>query len=114
MIPIQEVDFYSDNGIRISANVVVPNPDAGISGAEVIVYDPALNSLYSAYQTIGQYNDSKSAFSAITEFAHKYIEKPGGNLVRVNNPFNTEFVTSVEQQKVVDAMALDLTVEVNA
>ena len=45
MIPIQEVDVYSDNGIKISAHVVVPNPQDAISGAEAVVYDPTFNTL---------------------------------------------------------------------
>jgi len=114
MIPIQEVDIYSDNGIKISAHVVVPNPNNPISGAEAVVYDPTFNTLYSAYQTIGQHTDPKSAFKAIIEFSKKYIEKSGGKVDRVNNPCNTEFVNSTDQQTIVDTLSLNLTVEVNA
>ncbi len=36
MIPIQEVDIYSDNNIKISAHVVVPNQS--IAAAEIVIY----------------------------------------------------------------------------
>lgn len=99
MIPIQEVDVYSDNGIKISAHVVVPNPQDAISGAEEVVYDPTFNTLYSAYQTIWQHADPQAAFKAIIEFSKKYIEKSGGKLSRINNPCNTGFVDAQAQQK---------------
>lgn len=57
VIPIQEVDIYSDNKIKISAHVVVPN--ASRAAAEVVIYDPDYNDLYSSYQTIGQYNSGQ-------------------------------------------------------
>lgn len=114
MIPIQEVDVYSDNGIKISAHVVVPNPQDAISGAEAVVYDPTFNTLYSAYQTIGQHADPLAAFKAIIEFSKKYIEKSGGKVSRINNPCNTEFVDAQAQQNMVNTLSLGLTVEVNA
>lgn len=113
MIPIQEVDVYSDNGIKISAHVIVPNPQSAISGAEAVVYDPAFNTLYSAYQTIGQHPDPQAAFKAIVEFSKKYIEKSGGKVSRINNPCNTEFVNVQAQQNIVNTLSLGLTVEVN-
>ena len=114
MIPIQEVDIYSDNGIKISAHVVVPNPQNAISGAEAVIYDPTFNDLYSAYHTMGQHTDPQAAFKAIIEFSKKYIEKSNGKVTRINNPCNTEFVDSQAQQDVVDTLSLGLTVEVNA
>lgn len=114
MIPIQEIDVYSDNGIKISAHVVVPEPQNPISGAEVIIYDPSWNSLYSAYHTIGQYADPKAACKAIIDFSKKYIEKSGGKVIRINNPCNTEFVNTQDQQNMVNDLSLNLTIEVNA
>jgi hypothetical protein len=113
MIPIQEVDVYSDNGIKISAHVVVPNPQDAISGAEAVVYDPTFNTLYCAYQAMGQHTDPQAAFKAIIEFSKKYIEKSGGKVSRINNPCNTEFVDTQAQQQVVDTLSLGLTIEVN-
>ncbi|MFC3282634.1 hypothetical protein [Litchfieldella rifensis] len=114
MIPIQEIDIYSDNGIKTSAHVVVPSPQNTISGVEVVVYDPNWNSLYSAYQTIGQHADPQAACQAIIDFSKKYIEKSGGKVIRINNPCNTEFVDAQDQQNIVNTLSLNLTVEVGA
>lgn len=114
MTPIQEIDIYSDNGIKISAHIVVPNLQNSISGAEVVIYDPSWNQLYSAYQTIGQHSDPQAACQAIIDFSKKYIEKSGGKVTRINNPCNTEFVGAQDQQNMVNTLSLSLTVEVNA
>ncbi|TMP58262.1 hypothetical protein [Pseudoalteromonas sp. S1612] len=112
MIPIQEVDIYSDNNIKISAHVIVPNTD--MAAAEAIIYDPNYNELYSAYQTIGQYPTAIAAFEAIVLASNKYIAKSGGNITRINNPCNTEFVNEVEQQNIISSHSIDVSIEVNA
>jgi len=112
MIPIQEVDIYSDNNIKISAHIVVPNNS--VVGAEVVIYDPSQNELYSAYQTVGQYSDSASAFGAIVQFSAKYIAASGGNIKRINNPYNTEFIDLSNQQSIVGKQSINISVEVNA
>ena len=112
MIPIQEVDIYSDNKIKISAHVVVPNQTT--ASAEVVIYDPNYNELYSAYQTIGQYSTAKDAYEAIITASQKYISKSGGTIKRINNPCNTEFVNKSEQQSIVNSKSISVQVEVNA
>jgi hypothetical protein len=113
MIPIQEVDIYSDNKIKISAHVVVPSQSK--AAAEVVIYDPNYNDLYSSYQTIGQYGSAKEAYEAIIEASKIYISKSGGSIYRINNPCNTEFVTQQEQQNIVNSKSIDnVQVEVNA
>lgn len=113
VIPIQEVDIYSDNKIKISAHVVVPNQSK--AAAEVVIYDPNYNDLYSSYQTIGQYNSAKEAYEAIIDASQKYISKSGGLINRINNPCNTEFVTQQEQQNIVNSKSIaSVQVEVNA
>lgn len=114
MIPIQEVDLYSDNGIKISAHVVVPNHQKAISGAEAVIYDPTLNKFYSTYHAIGQHSDPQSAFKAIVDFSKKYIEKSGGRVTRINNPCNTEFVDVNTQKNIVNTFSPSVTVEVGA
>ncbi len=44
MIPIQEIDIYSDNNIKISAHIIVPNSSQ--VSAEISIYDPLHNNLY--------------------------------------------------------------------
>ena len=112
MIPIQEIDIYSDNDIKISARIVVPNDKVCV--AEVIIYDPSHNELYGAYQTIGQYSDPESAYKSIIKFGDKYIKKSHGNINRINNPCNTEFVGRSTQQNIVGKQSIGVTVEVNA
>lgn len=114
MIPIQEVEIYSDNGIKISAHVIVPNLQKAISSSEAVIYDPTLNALYSTYHTIGQHADPHAAFKAIIEFSKKYIEKSGGKVTRINNPCNTEFVNARAQQNMINTLSLGVTVEINA
>lgn len=113
MIPIQEVDIYSDNNIKISAHVIAPNQS--IAAAEVVIYDQNYNYLYSSYQTIGQYGSVKEAYEAIIDASQKYISKSGGTINRINNPCNTEFVTKQEQQIIIDSKSIaNVQVEVNA
>lgn len=111
MIPIQEVDTYSDNEIKISAHLVVPKQH--IAACEAMIYDPSLNALYSAYQTIGQYGSAIDAFVAVIDMSSRYISKSGGSITRVNNPCNAEFVGKAEQQKIVDGKQIKVQVEVN-
>ncbi|MEA3644223.1 MAG: hypothetical protein VBE63_30505 [Lamprobacter sp.] len=113
MIPIQEIDVYSNKGIKISAHLVVPSVGNNLSAAEVLVYDPVCNILYSDYQKLGQYEDPQTAFKSIIDFSKKYIEQSGGSVIRINNPNNTEFVDAQLQQKLVSALIPGLTVEVN-
>lgn len=113
MIPIQEVDIYSDNRIKISAHVVVPNQSK--AAAEIVIYDPNYNELYSAYHPIGEYSSAKEAFEAIIVASQKHISQSGGSIKRVNNPCNTEFVTQQDQQDVIDSKSIgNVQVEVNA
>lgn len=112
MIPIQEVDIYSDNNIKISARVIVPNKS--IAAAEVVIYDQNYNYLYSSHQTVGQYGSAKDAYEAIIDTSRKYISKTGGAINRINNPCNTEFVTKQEQQIIIDSKSIaNVQVEVN-
>jgi hypothetical protein len=113
MIPIQEVDIYSNNKIKISAHIVVPHQSR--TAAEVVIYDPNYNVLYSSYQTIGQYGSAKDAYEAIIDASQKYISKSGGVITRINNPCNTEFVTKQDQQIIIDSKSIsNVQVEVNA
>lgn len=113
MIPIQDVDIYSDNNIKISARVIVPNKS--IATAEVVIYDQNYNDLYSSHQVIGQYGSAQEAYEAIIEASQKYISKSGGTINRINNPCNTEFVTKQEQQIIINSKSVaNVQVEVNA
>jgi len=112
MTPIQEVDIYSDNKIKISAHVVVPN--SSTASAEAVIYDPNYNDLYSSYQTIGQFANPADAYEAIIKAAQKYISKSGGSINRINNPCNTEFVDQNTQQQILNKLSVSVTVEVNA
>ena len=112
MIPIQEVDIYSNNGIKISAHVVVPNTTTASS--EAVIYDPNYNSLYSSYQTIGSFTNPDEAYKSIASFAQKYITQSGGSISRINNPCNTEFVNKDTQQQIINDLAINITIEVNA
>ena len=111
MIPIQEVHIYSDNDIKLSAHIVVPNEN--VSTAEMIIYNPSYNELYSAYQSIGQYSNPETAYKAIIEASAKYIKKSNGEIIRINNPCNTEFVDQGKQQSIVNNLSINVTVQVN-
>ncbi|HAT1514754.1 TPA: hypothetical protein I8W54_003125 [Morganella morganii] len=112
MIPIQEIDIYSDNNIKISAHIIVPNKS--MMSAEFVIYDPNYNDLYSSYQTIGQYNSAQKAYEAIIDASQTYISKSGGTITRINNPCNTEFVSQQDQQIIINSKSIaNVQVEVN-
>ncbi|EJD6083724.1 hypothetical protein M0L39_RS18270 [Providencia rettgeri] len=112
MIPIQEVDIYSDNNIKISAHIVVPNQS--IAAAEIVIYDQNYNPFYSTYCPLGQYSSAKEAYEAIIDASQKYMSKSGGTINRINNRCNTEFVTKKEQQTIIDSKSIaNVQVEVN-
>ncbi|HDI3247707.1 hypothetical protein [Vibrio cholerae] len=112
MIPIQEIDIYSDNNIKISAHIIVQNSSQ--VSAEISIYDPLHNNLYSAYQPIGQFTSASDAFDAILTTSDKYITKSSGTIVKINNPCNTEFLDKVAQQSIVASKSITVNVEVNA
>lgn len=111
MIPIQEIDIYSDNKIKISAHVVVPSQMT--ASAEISIYDASHSNQYSPYQTIGQYSTAADAFEAIITASENYFSRSGGVINRIRNPCNTEFVDKIEQQKIVDSKSINVQVEVN-
>ncbi len=112
MIPIQEIEIYTDGEIHFSAHVVVPN--ANNIGSEVTIYDPRISEIYSSYHAIGQFQDVDSAYEALIDFCKKYSSAASIEINRINNPCNTEFVEKINQQKIVSNSGLKITVEVNA
>ena len=111
MIAIQEIDIYSDNNIKVSAHIIVPNSNT--ASAEVIIYDPNCNNLYSSYQTVGQFTKPDDAYKAIIIASNKYNVKSGGVINRINNPLNTEFVNKNRQQQIIAELSINVTIEVN-
>ncbi len=111
MVPIQEIDIYTNNDIKFSAHIIVPH-DSPV-GAEVITYDPAINKFYSSYQSVGKFKTSLEAFEEILLVCNKYASTNNGIINRLNNPCNTEFISKEQQDDILSSQNLSITADVN-
>jgi hypothetical protein len=113
MIPLQDIDLHTDKQVFYKLHVIAPTGHAPFA-AEVLVYDsefdPAFASTVSFNQT---FSDSRSAFAHAFNWINGYSTKHGYTINRINNPCNCEFVSQADQQSVVQAKGLALTVQVN-
>ena len=111
MIPIQEVDIYSNNNIKISAHIIVSNPDS--ASAELLIYDPKCNKNYSSYIKMDQYKNASEVYKAVVDKSQEYIRKSDGIIQRINNPCNTEYINIEEQIKILKSISIDTDILVN-
>lgn len=111
MIPIQEIDFFTDGNIKFSTHIIVPNSNS--IGAEVIIYDPRVNTICSTLHTLGAQQDLEHAFEKICEFCINYAKGASLTVNRINNPCNTEFIDQTQQQNVVKNILPNITIKVN-
>ncbi|MCP1649318.1 hypothetical protein [Pseudomonas nitroreducens] len=112
MIPIQEIDVYSNNNIKISAHII--KSSSGDFTAEAVVYDPSHNDKYSSYFPLGVYCSAVEAFVAVVDSSANYICRAGGAISRIDNPCNAEFVSQPEQQHVINLRFPGIIVQLNS
>lgn len=111
MVPIQEIDFYTNSNAKLTCNMIMPESD--LISAEVLIYDPNLNVSFSTLHTLGQYNNVKSAFEDIIDYCARYSTATNTSINRINNPFNTQFIDQTTQQMVIDQKGPGINVEVS-
>lgn len=101
MIPIQEIDFCTDKGVRIELEIRKLKESFFI--IHILIDDPDFSpGCLLPIAVYEKYENPLKAFEDGVKIILCYMGKNQLYLTRVNNPCNCEFISKSDQQNVVD------------
>ena len=112
---LQEVRIETSKDIVFTSHIISTNNSSPF-GAEVLIYDPRINTIFSSLHTIGSYNSAQDAYSEIIAFCQKYSGIASVSINKIDNPCNAPFIDKQAQQLIVNtimAPSASVTVLVN-
>jgi hypothetical protein len=98
---LQEVRIETSKDIVFTCHIISTNNSAPF-GAEVLIYDPRINTIFSSLHTIGSFNSAQDAYSEIIAFCQKYSGIAGVSINKIDNPCNAPFIDKQAQQSIVN------------
>lgn len=114
MTPIQEIQISTNGNALHTIHIIRPSRST-MFGAEVIVYDPQLDTNCSSLVPIsGSFPTASDAFQAAFKWVSGWLQSKSQTASKINNPCNCEFLSATDQESIVRQCGIQLTVEVNA
>lgn len=115
MVPIQEVDIYTDGDVFFKMQIVARPTKGCTIFIEVLVNESESNRrpLPRLFTLDQEFQDSEAAFAYGLRWLIEYSTNHSYTITRINNPCNCEFLSQEQQQQLVQSAGLRIQIQVN-